>query len=81
VFGILLHPGENVELVGEPYQHLRYDPGNPELQLITCPFRVRNVGPGYIIVSFYRERQWLTTIRLDFDTIKIEDLAGLFYGR
>jgi serine/threonine protein kinase len=81
LFGVLLHPGENVELVGEPYQRLSYNPGNPEPQLITCPFRVHDGGPGYIIVSFYRERQWLTTIRLDFDTIKIEDLAGLFYGR
>ncbi len=80
VFDILLHPGEYVELLGEAYQHLRYDPRIVAPQFITCPFRVRKTGPVYILISFYRERQWLTTMRLNFKSTSIEDLARLIYG-
>ena len=67
---VLLHPGENVELLDRPYQQLLYDPQHAGPQYITCPFRVHKTGSTSILITFYHERQWLTTMRLEFEGIE-----------
>lgn len=66
-FDILIHPGDNMELMGAWYQRLRYNPGSVEPQFITCPFRLKAPGRGQLTVHFYRERQWLKAIRFEFE--------------
>ena len=70
LFHIMLHASPNVELLGGWYQSLRYSPLNVEPQLITCPFRLTAVGESYLLVNFYHERQWLKSIRLEFEAIE-----------
>lgn len=74
-FSVLIHPGENIELMGARYQRLRYDPRNIEPQFVFCPFRVKSPGQSYLLINFYRERQWLKTIRFEFDGIKQAELS------
>jgi hypothetical protein len=64
-FHILFHPSENIELV-TPYQRLSYKPGNADPQFISCRFRLKAPGESYLLVNFYRERQWLKTMRFEF---------------
>jgi hypothetical protein len=70
LFHILFHPSENVELRGALYQPLPYNPGNAEPQFISCQFRLKTPGQSYLLINFYRERQWLNTIRFEFDGIE-----------
>jgi serine/threonine protein kinase len=70
LFHVMLHASPNIELLGEWYQSLRYSPLNAAPQLITCPFRLTAVGESYLLVNFYHERQWLKSIRLEFEAIE-----------
>ncbi len=76
-FDILLHASENVELATEWFQRLRYDPGNPQPQLVEFLFRSLAPGHGSLAVNFYRERHWLKTIRFEFDVVEQSKLASL----
>ena len=69
LFEILIHAGDNVELMGNWYQRLRYNPGSAEPQFNTCPFRLKAPGRSHLIINFYRERQWLKAIRFEFEGI------------
>lgn len=70
LFQVLIHASPNIELLGEWYQSLNYSPLNPEPQFITCPFRLTAAGESYLLVNFYRERQWLKSIRLEFEGVE-----------
>ena len=80
-FGILFHPGENIELIGAQYQRLRYDPGDAAAQFISCSFRLRAPGRSSIVINFYRERQWLKTMRFEFNGIEQSVLSNSVRGR
>lgn len=69
LFDILIHADGSLALSGEWRYRLRYDPRNSEPQFITCPFQARETGKGLLIISFYRERQWLQTIRLEVEGV------------
>ena len=79
-FGILIHPSENIELLGAHYQALHYNPSNAEAQFISCPFRLKAPGRGYLVINFYRERQWLQTMRFEFDGIEQSVLSTAING-
>ncbi len=70
LFHIMLHASPNIQLLGAWYQPLRYAPLNVEPQFITCPFRLTAAGESYLLINFYRERQWLKSIRLEFEGIE-----------
>ena len=70
LFHIMLHASPNIQLLGAWYQPLRYSPLNVESQFITCPFRLTAAGESYLLINFYRERQWLKSIRLEFEGIE-----------
>ncbi len=70
LFHIMLHASPNIQLLGAWYQPLRYAPLNVEPQFITCPFRLNAAGESYLLINFYRERQWLKSIRLEFEGIE-----------
>jgi len=81
LFGILLHPSENIELMGARYQLLRYDPRDVGPQYISCPFRLKEPGQSYLVINFYRERQWLQTIRFEFEGVVQPTLSTTTRGR
>ncbi|MGI9059265.1 MAG: serine/threonine protein kinase [Ktedonobacteraceae bacterium] len=70
LFHVMLHASPNIQLLGAWYQPLLYAPLNVEPQFITCPFRLIAAGESYLLINFYRERQWLKSIRLEFEGIK-----------
>jgi len=70
LFHVMLHASPNIQLLGAWYQPLRYAPLNIEPQFITCPFRLTAAGESYLLINFYRERQWLKSIRLEFEGIE-----------
>jgi len=70
LFHVMLHASPNIQLLGAWYQPLRYAPLNVEPQFITCPFRLTAAGESYLLINFYRERQWLKSIRLEFEAIE-----------
>ena len=80
LFAIVIQPSEEVELKEERYQLLWYDAQNPQPQIIRCPFQLQAAGQRYILVTFYWERQWLATLRLEFDGIEPLTLARRIYG-
>jgi hypothetical protein len=70
LFYVLFHLSENIELMVASYQPLSYDPSNTEPQFISCPFRLKAPGRSHLLINFYRERQWLKTIRFEFDGVE-----------
>ncbi|GAC1691449.1 MAG: hypothetical protein PVS3B3_14420 [Ktedonobacteraceae bacterium] len=75
-FSILLHASENVILLDSWYQRLIYDSRSLKPQLISCNFRLRTVGKSYVLINFYRERQWLKTVRFEFESIEKSALSS-----
>lgn len=75
LFQILIQASPNITLLGEWSQPLRYSPLNTEPQFITCPFRLTAAGESSLLVNFYRERQWLKSIRLEFEGIEEAKLS------
>lgn len=70
LFQVLIHASSNIELLEAWSQTLHYSPLEAEPQFITCPFRLTAAGESYLLVNFYRERQWLKSIRLEFEGIE-----------
>jgi serine/threonine protein kinase len=69
-FDILIHADGGVVLTRGWRYRLRYDPRDSKVQFITCTFQAREAGKGLLIISFYRERQWLQTIRLEVEGVE-----------
>jgi serine/threonine protein kinase len=80
VFGILVHPSENIEHLRDAYQHLIYRPGFDRPQLVSIPFRVRTAGSCSLLISFYREQQWLKTIKFEFESIEQSASSAVAQG-
>ncbi len=70
LFDVLLHTSENIEPVKEWQKRLRYDPRNPNPQVVEFTFRLVAPGHSSLVINFYRERRLLKTIRFEFDAIE-----------
>src|SRR5579884_3753572 len=79
-FDIVIHPSENIELVTEWHKRLRYDLRNPDPQLVEFFFRLREPGRCSFAITFYYERRWLQTIRLEFDGVQISATSTVSSG-
>jgi hypothetical protein len=77
----VLFSSSNIELKGAWQQHLQYDPRDAEPQLIEYPFLVKEPGQCYLVINFYRERQWLKTIRFEFEGVVQSSLSAAGKGR
>ncbi len=69
-FDVVIHAGENIELLTEWHKDLWYYPLNPEPQLVTFQFRVVTSGKNNVSVDFYHTHRWLRTVRLEFESVQ-----------
>ncbi len=69
IFEILIHPAQNLEILGDWHKQLAYFPANPTPQLVEFRLRATKEGHGLVSVDFYNERRWLKTIQLKFDFV------------
>lgn len=76
-FDIILHPGENVQLIGDWHRQLVYELLQTRPQLVDCEFKITGPGPSVISVDFYHQRRWLATIRLEFESVQALQFATL----
>ncbi len=79
-FDIIIHPSENIELTTEWHKRLGYDLRNPDPQLVEFFFRLRAPGHCSFAITFYHERRWLQTVRLEFDGVKISASSTVSTG-
>ncbi|HEY6540677.1 MAG TPA: transcriptional repressor LexA, partial [Ktedonobacteraceae bacterium] len=77
VFDILIPKSENIEIITNWHQRLRYKPDNIEPQLIKFEFRVLAPGKALLVIDFYHERRWLRTIRFDFNALEQLQFASI----
>ncbi|HET9919960.1 MAG TPA: serine/threonine-protein kinase [Ktedonobacteraceae bacterium] len=79
-FDIVIHASENIELMGEWHKRLRYDLRNANPQLVEFFFRLRTPGSSSFAITFYHERRWLQTVRLEFEGVQTSTFTTVAYG-